>query len=327
MENYIRLGVQSRGLQAQRSSHSIVCMMHLYHYMKLCLPTTMITWPDMELIMSVQSSQGLFMGALPKKSSESRRRLCLAAGLSIQNYAPNQRSDHRPRFQQLRTIYDRTALAETFWARMSSSTAETVPYLPRLGKLLASDDHSSVFDRQIKQLFGDEDKAKVVQGYYASLKDDADPLKVLEKLRLSLIGEAGEMEIDWYRLACRCARLWAKIYPIVAMDGYDVEALGAPGLAMNILWAGTLGDSRRLSAFEKVARERYDPQRFLHVFETMMERGEGDKEVRRVREVGKGIHEAAVTPYTYIKQKIDVAPVPGQEEDNGKKNAKGKGRK
>jgi hypothetical protein len=228
---YLQLHATGTGVESQVLMMSMLA--HLYAACRFSYREDPV-WPDMEFMMERQDKSRLFLGGQPKTFKEASRKLVLAGGASVSNFARRRRDDKviiDPDSTQY--FQDRSVLGTLYQERMyrEPSTSEATDLTRKLIQTIKSSSRASKRVSRVGNLISTQS---------SNLNRDWRPLEVMEELREWLVEDAIDLCWDWHCMNQICGDMWTKIKTAFDRDPQSpIKDMGTSvGMAGMILNAG-----------------------------------------------------------------------------------------
>jgi hypothetical protein len=192
---YLQLYATGTGVENQVLMMSMLA--HLYAACRSSYREDPV-WPDMEFMMERQDKSRLFLGGQPKTFKEASRKLVLAGGASVSNFARRRRDDKviiDPDNTQY--LQDRSVLGTLYQERMyrEPSTSEATDLTRKLIQTIKSSSRASKRVSRVGNLISTQS---------SNLNRDWRPLEVMEELRKWLVEDAIDLYWDWHCMNQSC---------------------------------------------------------------------------------------------------------------------------
>ncbi|KAJ9612123.1 hypothetical protein H2200_003720 [Cladophialophora chaetospira] len=170
-------------------------------------------WKDMDLLLSIQDQERMFVGEAPKSADQYLRRYSLAMGYSASNFAKNKRRQNRATASAAgpRSLREQAEVSRMFMQRyvrggstteMTTQDVENVLEKSNWLELDADEgDAGPVLERQTKAEVKSRLKDKWKTKQQISIPD------LLRTLRMSLQAEIVEFSFDYFLMHRQCWRL------------------------------------------------------------------------------------------------------------------------
>ncbi|KAF7511437.1 hypothetical protein GJ744_004626 [Endocarpon pusillum] len=292
----IHLMMQSEGILLVNSVTTVLSTAHLYNAVREegYLPRDK-NWEDLDFILNIHSSQDIFIGNRPTNPEEYAKRMSLAQGISPETFAKNRRS-MGPKYSKkgYRELNTTCPVASAFRNRYCSQGSVDLSI--------------QIVEDLIHQLAFKEQKFKtgINKRFLKHWKSCGLRLRLedfVEYLAEALQLEATQYQFDYFGLY---RRVWAllksikeKIRPIVVktfnemiMKKYDSDSGVVMLPSIVTVMACDITKSPNLLHVKRSVSVDVEPLKITgSEMERFIEEGEGDAEMRRLRQVCPGFAE------------------------------------
>ncbi|KAH9908419.1 hypothetical protein F4778DRAFT_795844 [Xylariomycetidae sp. FL2044] len=215
--NPVKCGLLKYGIYMQSHNYAAIfegswrgltSMVHLYVACRSLYPEDPV-WPDMEHFLHYQDLGRLFFGGVPKSMDEACKKVLLANGATVRNFARNRRSS-QPRINENkgRWVSNPCVFDNIFMNWISGNEAMTDNMISDLVRTINDPKVIAEKARQASNVMSTPEIKELSQ---SRLKPDRSIPAILGTMAFFIKTESNELYFDWLSFAESCQRIWGQI--------------------------------------------------------------------------------------------------------------------